>query len=72
MNTAQFRELVDAVSDAKRSLQSAVASEREAEACRVQRWVRELRECKWPKRLKDGDRQRALRAMDQANEEVAK
>ena len=71
MRVDEFRELVDAVFDAKRSLQSATDSEREAEAVRVQLWVRRLRDCQWPKRLSNSDRQKAMRVMDQANAEVA-
>ena len=69
---AEFRDLVDAVCDSKRSLQSCIGAERDAEAYRTQQWVRELRECTWPKRLNDRDRAKALAAMDSANSEIAK
>lgn len=71
MKVAEFRDIVDSVFDVVRSFQSATRSEREAEACRVQKAVRELRECQWPKRLSDKDRERALRALDQANAAIA-
>jgi hypothetical protein len=72
MTASEFRDMVAAVCDANRSLRSAGPIERDAEACRVQRLVAKLREATWPKRLSDGDRQKALRAMDAANAEVAK
>ena len=71
MKVAEFRELVDGVCDATRSLRSATNAERDAEACRVQRWVRDLRDCEWPQRLSETDRRKALMAMDQAHEVVA-
>ena len=71
MTIQEFRDVVDGVADARRSLQSCQPSERDAEACRVQGWVRQLRECQWPSRLSGSDRQRALLVMENANAEVA-
>lgn len=71
MTVAEFREMVDGVWDLRTSLVGAPVSEQAKEAARLQRSVSELRECHWPKRLKDEDREKALRVMDIANASIA-
>lgn len=72
MKTSEFMELVDAAGDAKRSLQSCQATERDAECARVQMAVRRLRDAEWPSRLSADDKAKALRVITQANTEVVK
>lgn len=71
MTTSEFKELVSAVFDAVTSFRGCRVDEQEKELCRVQAWVAKLRECQWPKRLSDRDRQRGLLAMKKASECVA-
>lgn len=64
MKVSEFRDLVDNVFDVIRSYQSCTKSEREQEFCRVNKAIMELRECQWPKRLSDKDRQKGLAAFN--------
>lgn len=73
MGTSEFRDLVSAVSDKMRSVKSAAGPQEKAkEICGLQGWVGELRVAKWPVRLTDADRQKALRVMQEANEMIAR
>jgi hypothetical protein len=72
MMTGEFIDMVDGVDDARRGLQSAQASERDAEACRLQRLVRELHSATWPTRIAVKDHLRSVRVMSAAVEELAK
>lgn len=71
MSVAEFRDLVSAVANKMASVKSALPTEKDRETAGLQTWVRELREARWPSRLSDADREKALRVWDKANELIA-
>lgn len=70
MKTEAFMELVSGISYSISSVKSCPQSDVQSELARLQKSITTVRECQWPKRLSDSNREKALRLMNLGNQEL--